>query len=187
MVIRKGDFAWLVPLLLVACAGSSNESGSDGSTQAEPGDAEAQYNLALSYYEGEGGVPDYPAAREWYERAADQGYAPAQFNLALMHYEGEGGPPDYNAARLWYERAAKQGYAPAQFRLALMCYEGEGGPADKSLAYAWLHAAVEQDDEGAVEYRERLGPTSEWIDAASLAEAQRLADQFYQLYVEPFI
>lgn len=54
------------------CRVSSNESGSRGPTQAEPGDAEAQYNLALSYYEGEGGVADYPAAREWYERAADR-------------------------------------------------------------------------------------------------------------------
>jgi TPR repeat protein len=124
MVIRKGGFAWLVPPLLVACAGSSNESGSRGPAQAEPGDAEARYNRALSYYEGERGPADYSASRLWYERAAERGYADAQFSLARMYYDGEGGPLDYPAAQAMYERAAEEDYATAQFNLGLMYYDG---------------------------------------------------------------
>ena len=79
-------------------------------------------------YNGEGGDVDLSAAREWYERAAQQDYATAQFHVAQMYYNGEGGDKDYGAARKSYESAAVQTYPPAQFNLALMYYNGEVGP-----------------------------------------------------------
>jgi len=45
---------------------------------AEKGDAGAQHNLGLMYYDGEGVVQDYIEAVKWYRKAADQGDAPAQ-------------------------------------------------------------------------------------------------------------
>ena len=145
----------------------------------------AQYNLALMYYDGEGGTADHSAARAWHESAARQDYATAQFNLALMYYAGEGGAVDYSVARTWYESAARQGHAPAQLSVALMYYNGEGGPPDVTLAYAWFHAAAEQSEAGAAEYRESLDAASEWPNGTSHTEAQQLADMYYQTYVEP--
>ncbi len=51
---------------------------------AEQGDARAQYNLGLMYYNGQGVGHNYVTARQWYEKAAAQGVAQAQFNLASL-------------------------------------------------------------------------------------------------------
>ena len=42
---------------------------------AEQGDAAAQYNLGVIYYNGEGVTQDYAEAVKWYRKAAEQGYA----------------------------------------------------------------------------------------------------------------
>jgi TPR repeat protein len=43
--------------------------------------------------EGEGvAAPDYPAAAEWYRRAADGGIGGAALNLATMYAVGRGRP-----------------------------------------------------------------------------------------------
>ena len=41
---------------------------------AEQGYADAQFNLGLAYYRGEGVSQDYTQAVSWYRKAAEQGY-----------------------------------------------------------------------------------------------------------------
>ena len=53
-------------------------------TLAEAGDAAAQSNLAVLYYEEKGVAQDYGKARAWWEKAAAQGYAQAQYNLGPL-------------------------------------------------------------------------------------------------------
>ena len=48
---------------------------------AEQGDADAQYNLGVMYYDGQGVDVNYKKAFECYEKAAEQGHAQAQHNL----------------------------------------------------------------------------------------------------------
>ena len=48
---------------------------------AEQGDADAQYNLGISYDRGEGVPQDYVEAVKWYRKAAEQGDADAQNKL----------------------------------------------------------------------------------------------------------
>ena len=62
---------------------------------AGQGLAEAQYNLALRYYNGEGVRQDYAEAVRWVRLAAEQGDARAQANLGVMYGNGEGVPQDY--------------------------------------------------------------------------------------------
>uniref|UniRef100_UPI003567E3EB tetratricopeptide repeat protein n=1 Tax=Sneathiella sp. TaxID=1964365 RepID=UPI003567E3EB len=62
---------------------------------AEQGDADAQYNLGVMYYNGTGVPQDYKQAVKWYTAAAEQGFANAQHNLALMYNYGTGVPQDY--------------------------------------------------------------------------------------------
>jgi hypothetical protein len=52
---------------------------------AEQGDATAQYNLGLMYYEGQGVPQDNKEAVKWWRLSAGQRDEYAQFNLAMMH------------------------------------------------------------------------------------------------------
>jgi len=57
---------------------------------AEQGVAEAQFNLGLMYYNGQGVRQDYAEAVRWYRQAAEQGNAEAQNNLGAMYAIGQG-------------------------------------------------------------------------------------------------
>ena len=69
---------------------------------AEQGDASAQFNLGVMYYDGQGVKQDYFKAVEWYQKAAEQGDASAQFNLGFMYDEGRGVKQDYSKAKEYF-------------------------------------------------------------------------------------
>jgi TPR repeat protein len=75
----------------------------------EQGHAAAQYNLGISYYNGEGVLQDYKEAVKWYRKAAEQGYADAQNNLAVCYFGGMGVLQDYVEAYAWALHAAMNG------------------------------------------------------------------------------
>ena len=76
---------------------------------AEQGDAIAQYNLGLMYYNGEGVPQDYKEALKWHTRAAKQGHPNAQNNLGVMYYAGYGVLQDDVYAHMWWNIAASNG------------------------------------------------------------------------------
>ena len=78
---------------------------------AEQGHADAQYNVALIYYAGEGVPRDDAEGAKWLRMAAEQGVANAQNNLGVMYAEGRGLPEDNAEAVKWFRKAADQGYA----------------------------------------------------------------------------
>ena len=51
---------------------------------AEQGNAHAQFNLGVMYYNSQGVPQDYEAAMTWFRKAAEQGHDNAQFNLGLI-------------------------------------------------------------------------------------------------------
>lgn len=57
---------------------------------AEHGNADAQFNLGLMYFNGTGVPQDDQAALRWFRMAADQGDAFAQFALGNMYFMGRG-------------------------------------------------------------------------------------------------
>ena len=58
---------------------------------AEAGLPDAMYNLAVALDMGQGvAVPDYPAAADWYKRAAALGHGAAANNLGGMYTLGRG-------------------------------------------------------------------------------------------------
>lgn len=77
--------------------------------RAQQGDVDAQFNLAVAFYEGNGVPQDYLEAAKWYGMAADKGDAQAQFNLGLMFYQAKGLPRDYRHAYELFRLAAAQG------------------------------------------------------------------------------
>ena len=89
---------------------------------AEEGNATAQYNLALEYEAGRGGLQksEVDAAR-YYKLAADQGYESAQFKLGLYYENGRGGlNKDISEALRYYRLAFEQGNSDAKDRLSYL-------------------------------------------------------------------
>ena len=80
---------------------------------AESGNALAQTNLGLMYYNGQGVPQDYAEAMKWFRLAADQGYGAAQDNLGLMYRDSQGVPQDYVETYAWFSVAAAGGFPNA--------------------------------------------------------------------------
>ena len=80
---------------------------------AEQGNAEAQYELGVMYYNGRGAEQDYEEAFKWYLKAAEQGHARAQLNLALMNCMGQGAAKDIIECYKWAILSAEQGVEEA--------------------------------------------------------------------------
>ena len=76
---------------------------------AEQGNADAQFNLGLTYDNGRGVPQDYKEAVKWYRLSAEQGNASAQYNLALKYEEGQGVPQDYVLAHMWWNISGVNG------------------------------------------------------------------------------
>ncbi len=111
---------------------------------AEQGHAEAQFNLAIMYKNGEGVEQSYTEVVKWYRKAAEQGYAEAQNNLAIMYNNGDGVEQSYTEAVKWYRKAVEQGHVTAQFNLAIMYYDGEGVEQSYTEAVKWFRKAAKQ-------------------------------------------
>lgn len=79
---------------------------------AKKGDALAQFNLALLYHSGAGGVEaNEQKAVSWYLKAADNGYYYAQEYMAVGYKEGWFGlKKDVKQAAYWQKRLDENQY-----------------------------------------------------------------------------
>ncbi len=106
---------------------------------AQAGNARAQFNLGVMYYNGVGVPQDYAEAAKWYKKAAEQGRSKAQNNLGHMYASGQGVPQDYIRAYLWWNLAAAQGDQHAAYNRDIMAKDMT--PADiskaKQMAREW--------------------------------------------------
>jgi TPR repeat protein len=118
--------------------------------RADQGDAQAQYDLGVSYAQGRGVRRDHAEAVRWYRKAADQGYAKAQSKLASMYFYGKGVGQDYAESIRWARKAGEQGDAEAQIALASMYYYGKVVPRDYAEAVRWYRKAADQGDTAAL-------------------------------------
>lgn len=82
--------------------------------KAEEDDVDAQYNLGVIYYHGEGVPRDFDKAYTWFRKAAEQDDADAQYNLGFMYGRGEGVQKDRAQSLQWFKRAAEQGHNGAR-------------------------------------------------------------------------
>ena len=87
---------------------------------ADQGDTEAQYNLGVMYYNGDGVAQNFQQALAWYQEAATHGLAGAQFNLGLMYNKGEGVPEDGILGYAWINLAATAGNESAKMLRELL-------------------------------------------------------------------
>lgn len=69
---------------------------------AEKGQVDAQYNLGVMYYSGDGVKQDYVEAAKWLRMAAQQGDKPAQYYMGSMCLNGEGVKQSESEAHKWF-------------------------------------------------------------------------------------
>ena len=66
------------------------------------GDANAQCNLGVCYYNGQCVSQDFAEAAKWFSKSASQGNLYAQCNLGMCYYNGRGVSQDYSEAAKWH-------------------------------------------------------------------------------------
>ncbi|MGE8065491.1 tetratricopeptide repeat protein [Pseudomonas sp. NPDC089569] len=76
---------------------------------SDEGDAQAQYELGMFYYEGRNTPRDLNQALGYFEKASLQGHAQAQFKLGTMFFHGEGVPANNIQAYILLKMAAVNG------------------------------------------------------------------------------
>ena len=104
---HKAQNAAILTLVFAAAVTAQSTEIEQLRLAAEQGDANAQYNLGLTYYNGEGVPQNYQEAVKWYCLAAEQGNADAQFGLG-MHAFDKAVPQDYVQAHKWINLAASR-------------------------------------------------------------------------------
>jgi hypothetical protein len=72
------------------------------------GNADAQYNLARMYLDGNGVSKDARAAANWLDLAARKGHSPAQALLGHLMFNGEAGGPPQRPRGLMYLTLARE-------------------------------------------------------------------------------
>ena len=189
---RRISPRFTIPLVLLivcftisACAAveltvdpSMNKRAEDEATandlrkSAEGGDASAQNQLGLLYYEGTGVPQNYQQAKQWFEEGAKQRHARAQTNLGTLYLNGEGAPQSDQMALFWFSQAAEQGDALACARLGLMYARGRGVLQDSIQAHMWYNVSAAHGETRSAKARDAL---AQRMTPAQIAEAQRLA------------
>src|SRR5436190_248752 len=94
--------------------------------QLAESDDYAQFNLANSYYNGEGTEKNLEKAFYWYQKAAENGNNNAMYNLARCYKNREGTEKNLEKALHWYQKAAENGNNNAMNSLA-KCYKNGKG------------------------------------------------------------
>ncbi len=82
--------------------------------QAQEGNLDAQYALAMKYINGEYVARDLGVALKWLRKAVDGGHLRAEYQLGLMYRDGTGVPKNLDLALRWLRVAAGSGLAEAQ-------------------------------------------------------------------------
>ena len=98
----------------------------------------ARARLGILYLESK----DFPKARHWLQRSANDGNGAARNNLGLMHERGLGGKVDYRAARDLYFRALEVGNPEAMGNLENLFASGRGVPSG-AAALEWYQRGAE--------------------------------------------
>jgi len=151
-------------------------------SQAEKGDARAQYHLAVAYLNGQGVARNTALALKWLEKAAEQDHADAQYALGTIHLAGRGVRQNFQTAFKWFDKAAQQNHAESQYQVGLMYRSGGGVAIDKTRSYVWFNLAAAQGHARAAIERDRLLPT---MTADQVAVAQRNADAWRPTATKP--
>ncbi len=106
---------------------------------ADTGHRDAQHNLGIMYFQGQGVETDHAEAAKWFRAAAEQGARRAPLSLALLYASGDGVERDLVQAYKWARIAVDQGDANAENTRGSLGRQmtAEQVAEGESLADAW--------------------------------------------------
>ena len=114
-------------------------------TSAEKKYLPSYYDLAMSYFLGNGVTKSAEQGIKWMKKSAiEANNALAQNSLGAMYDKGEDVPENNAEAVKWYRKAADQGNAVAQSNLGHKYLTGEGVPENHTEAVKWFRKAADQ-------------------------------------------
>ncbi|MDR2367839.1 MAG: SEL1-like repeat protein [Deltaproteobacteria bacterium] len=113
--------------------------------KANQGDPEAQLEIGLAHYLGQGVPVNYGEGVSWIFRAAVNGSDAAQYRLGLAIEEGLGVPQSDRWAFHWFELASLSGYAPAVNKVGLAYLSGRGTDKDEPKALEFFFEAAKKE------------------------------------------
>ncbi len=135
-------------MVVSANAALTNEQVDSLKTVADAGNVDAQYNLGLAFYFGNGVDVNNDLAHHYLELAALQGDPTAQYTLAELQDLGYFTTRyDDQETLKWYKKSADQGHHRAQFRYGQRLL-GSRDLTDQQIAeaIAYLTKAAEAGD-----------------------------------------
>jgi len=127
-------------------------------TLADQGNANAQFNLAVMYEQGQGVPQSHEEALKWYRLSASHGFPEAQVMVGIMYDRGNGVARDPVEAAKWQHLAAAQGSFTAQAALGSKYFFGSGVEKDYSRAFMWFTIAASAGSMSAKKGLENLVP-----------------------------
>lgn len=89
---------------------------------ANDGDAQSCFALALRYYQGENVEQDYSEAAKWLEKAAAGNHLDAMNLLGSLYAEGKLGPVNNEKALHWWHLASNLSHVEATYNAAMLHY-----------------------------------------------------------------
>ncbi len=111
-----------------------------GTSLATKGDADAQFNLGQAYRLGRGVAINLAAAKDWFEKSADQGHIDAETTLGLLLFQGG----EQSDGLKWLKKAAVQGEPRALLMYGTALVNGDSVTQDPVLGYAYVSRAAAQ-------------------------------------------
>ncbi|MDH3441316.1 MAG: sel1 repeat family protein [Gammaproteobacteria bacterium] len=141
-------------LLVLSWNSSGAQDISELRSQANSGDAAAQFELGLFYENRNNRNRDQRRAVDWYTKSASQGFAKAQFNLGRMYIDGRGVDRDINRGVALQIDAAEQGMAEAQLAIGKRYFFGIAVEPDLQQGLEMFEKAANQ---GLVDAQNQLG------------------------------
>lgn len=126
--------------------------------QAQRGEVQAQYQLAVRYLRGDGVEKNEAQAVTWLEKSAAQHNADAQYVLGSLYAHGNGVTEDKNKAIEFYDKAREQNHPGAQYMLGIMYLEGKYVAPNYKYARYLIGEACKGGAGGACDAFSRLPP-----------------------------
>jgi TPR repeat protein len=116
--------------------------------KAEKGNAQAQYDIATLFNEGEAVKEDPQESFQWFKKAADNGHVESQYRIGSYYSTGikEVCKQDYQQALNYFKKAADNGHVESQYITAAYYSAGDqmGLTKDEHQGYVYAKKAALQ-------------------------------------------
>lgn len=155
--------------------------------KAIAGDAQAESNVGMMFYTGDGVPKSDTQAANWFQMSADGGNSDGEYNLGMMFLNGRGVVQNDASATKWLTASALKGESNAQLMLGLINSAGiDGGDPDDATSIAWTRISAQNGNETAQTFLELIGSQASPDDLEMADEkARMLQDQMKQVLAMP--